>query len=82
MAYRPPNVPPDPAQLPGFLRQELQQISKSIAAPVFVLALATSNKPPDRLRDGDTVLADGTNWNPGSGQGVYTYYGATWHKLG
>lgn len=80
--YRPSNVPADPAQLPGFLRQELQQLSQSIEAPVFVLNLATSHNPPAKLRDGMTVLADGVSFNPGSGAGVYTYYGAAWHKLG
>lgn len=80
--YRPSNVPADPAQLPGFLRQELQQLSQSIEAPDFVLSLATSHSPPAKLRDGMTVLADGTDWNPGSGAGVYTYYAAAWHKLG
>ncbi len=37
---------------------------------------------PAKPRTGLTVLADGTDWDPGSGQGVYTYYGAAWHKLG
>lgn len=37
---------------------------------------------PTRLYEGLTVIADGTDWNPGAGQGVYTYYGAAWHKLG
>lgn len=37
---------------------------------------------PIKQYDGLTVGADGTNWNPGAGQGVYTYYAAAWHKLG
>lgn len=37
---------------------------------------------PSKPRDGQTMLADGTSWNPGSGAGVYTYYGSAWHKLG
>ena len=37
---------------------------------------------PSKVREGLTVGADGTDWNPGSGQGVYTYYAAAWHKLG
>lgn len=38
---------------------------------------------PSRRYTGLTVLADGTDWNPGgTGAGVYTYYGGAWHKLG
>lgn len=36
---------------------------------------------PDKPRDGLVVQADGTNWNPGSGAGLYAYYGGVWNKL-
>ena len=36
---------------------------------------------PAKLREGMIVGADGTDWNPGSGQGIYAYYGGTWNKL-
>jgi len=41
-----------------------------------------TNVDPEKPRDGDIRLADGTNWNPGSGQGFYGYYNAQWNKLG
>jgi hypothetical protein len=28
-----------------------------------------------------TVNADGTNWDPGAGAGLYQYLGAAWVKL-
>lgn len=31
---------------------------------------------------GDIVYADGTDWDPGSGAGIYAYYGSAWNKLG
>lgn len=34
--------------------------------------------PPDRPKDGMVVIADGTSWNPGSGAGMYYYYGGGW----
>lgn len=40
------------------------------------------NVEPTKPYEGLTVGADGTNWNPGGGQGVYTYYNSTWNKLG
>lgn len=80
--YRPRNVPPDPKDLPQFLDQELRNISHGQVAPVFVLALAVSHKAPDKVADGYVVLADGTDWNPGSGAGVYCYRAGAWRFLG
>jgi hypothetical protein len=39
------------------------------------------NEPP-KPRTGMVVLADGTDWDPGSGAGVYCYYDGSWNKLG
>ena len=36
---------------------------------------------PERPEEGMIVIADGTDWNPGSGAGVYTYLSSTWTKL-
>lgn len=36
---------------------------------------------PERPQEGDLSFADGTNWNPGSGAGLYEYRGGTWNKL-
>jgi hypothetical protein len=61
--------------------RELNQIArafKEFSMPIF----AQLNNEPSRPRNGMTVYADGTNWNPGAGEGVYTYYAAAWHKLG
>lgn len=65
----------------GYLRQELEAISQAIHAPDFLL-LTKITVEPSKPRDGLTVYADGTEWDPGSGEGVYTYYGSAWHKLG
>lgn len=39
------------------------------------------NVAPLKPREGMIYGADGTNWNPGDGQGVYVYYGGSWTKL-
>lgn len=36
---------------------------------------------PVKLREGLIVIADGTNWNPGSGAGTYVYRGGAWRKM-
>ena len=67
--------------LEEFLQDELGQIEQALTEPdghrytkLYV--------EPQRPRDGDVVYADGTEWDPGSGEGFYGYYGAAWHKLG
>lgn len=45
---------------------------------------AGKTEPPDELkRDGFLVYADGTNWNPGGGKGLYRWDNATnnWQKI-
>lgn len=39
------------------------------------------NAAPEKPREGMIRGADGTNWNPGGGQGIYAYYGGAWVKL-
>lgn len=46
------------------------------------LVLDTRHAAPDKIEDGMLVKADGTDWNPGAGSGVYVYRDAAWHFLG
>ena len=80
MAYIPMQVPNDPAQLPGFLLQELQNIARSTGSSIA--QLAALNKAPDKPQVGMIALADGINWNPGSGSGFYGYRAGSWRFLG
>jgi hypothetical protein len=60
----------------------MRQIADSISAPeVTSIRFAILNAEPARIEDGDVANADGTNWNPGSGAGLYERRGAAWHKL-
>ena len=81
MPYRPRNPPTDKEDLGKYLQQELDAISAEME-----IALARNveflNVVPKKLREGMIRGADGTNWNPGSGKGVYAYYSAAWHFLG
>jgi hypothetical protein len=54
-----------------YLMEELNKISRAIT----LLAdnpIEIRNVAPDKPRNG-LYYADGTNWNPGSGKGVYRY---------
>lgn len=77
----PPPVAPDMAVLVEYLERELFRIAASLDAG-GVRSIEFLSAPPSRLYEGLTVGADGTNWNPGSGKGVYTYYSGSWNKLG
>ena len=80
--YTPGNPPIEPAALAGFLRQELAKIAQALDTQDASLSLDTLYAAPMKYRDGTIVKADGTTWNPGSGAGIYCYYGASWHFLG
>lgn len=40
-----------------------------------------SHSAPAKLREGMIRFADGTDWNPGSGRGLYQYVSGSWTKL-
>ncbi len=71
----PAGMPPE--QLQRWMYEELVKL----AAVVNRDHLEVQNEAPAKPRDGDLAYADGTNWNPGSGEGIYAYYNATWNKL-
>lgn len=46
-----------------------------------VLRVDMTNSAPAKPREGHIRFADGTNWNPGGGKGIYAYYSGAWNKL-
>jgi hypothetical protein len=81
LRYVPGQVPDNAADIPRFLREELEQIRQSISL-VQDGQLDVTTVAPSKPRDGMLRRADGTGWNPGSGQGVYCFYNAAWRFLG
>ena len=73
-------IPADPQQLAIYLRSELQKISEAMRPSVVQLAELPA--PPKKLKEGLLAIADGVNWNPGSGRGLYRYGAGTWNFLG
>ncbi len=78
MSYIPRPAPSDPAQLPGYLFQELQNLQQSLAAARPTLFLAPLYAEPSKRPEGLVAFADGTTWNPGSGAGTYQYRAGAW----
>lgn len=84
MEHYTPRLAAEVQDVPGLLKyvvDEFRRISVSFAG-VLPQELVELHAAPMRLRDYMIVAADGTDWNPGSGQGVYVYYASAWHKLG
>lgn len=78
--YAPEQVPANKEDLPAYIERELFKIK--VAIDLLALGhLDETHVAPVKPRVGDLKLADGTNWNPGGGQGIYAYYNSAWNKL-
>lgn len=77
----PPGLGPGAEDLIQQTQRELDRISETFQLLPHV-QLKELHNAPEKPRTGMIVLADGTNWNPGSGAGFYGYYGGSWSKLG
>lgn len=83
MIYEPetPSGIAEVGELAEFIVRENRRIAIALSL-VLGNPIEELHAEPVKLREWMTVAADGTNWNPGSGRGVYTYYTGAWHKLG
>ena len=87
--WTPNPAPVNNDNLSDYLFNELNRLS-DIIFNLDVMRLEQTNKDPENTtiannrgkpRDGDIRYADGTNWDPGSGVGIYAYIGTAWTKL-
>lgn len=76
----PTPIPRKPDDLPMYLENELRRMWAAISA-LHQGHIPKVHLAPGKPRDGDIRYADGTNWNPGSGEGIYAYYAGSWNKL-
>ena len=77
--YSPSNVPF--GNLTSWLQQELARIAASWGQIDF-LEFTVHHAAPAKPKAGRVYYADGTNWNPGGGEGLYLYLSnGTWQKL-
>jgi len=82
--YYPGNIPVNITspdfwnRLLEFLRREFFSVYRGLES---VNELPELHVQPERLKDGLMVFADGTDWNPGQGRGVYFYDGGVWYKF-
>lgn len=83
MSYQPTPIPSDaPAGLRSWLAAQLREIANALSAPdVMRVRLAVLHAEPEKYADGDVVMADGSDWDPGAGAGVYARVSGAWVKL-
>lgn len=62
----------------GWAEREFSKLADALNGPIKLTVLYAA---PAKPRLGWMVFADGTNWNPGSGEGVYVYLSGGWTKL-
>ena len=79
--YVPNLVPANPEDLPRYIFEEFLKLQGALQENPTTF-IEVKNVAPDRIKQGDIVYADGTNFNPGSGEGIYFRNAAgSWVKL-
>lgn len=64
-------------KLQEYLHRALTQISQSFEG-IESVQLQELHVEPKKLNKGMLAWADGTDWDPGSGAGLYWWNGAAW----
>ncbi len=67
-------------QMVAWLLQELNKVRQVLNGKQDAEVRFRAS-PPERVREGLIAAADGVNWNPGAGKGLYLYTAGTWQKL-
>ncbi len=60
------------------INREFDQVERTLGDNLF---LPQNNVEPAKPRDGQIAYADGTNWDPGDGEGLYIYFNAQWNTM-
>ncbi len=78
MSYVPETPPSDPGLLGEYILREFYRIQTALDQMHDHEVL---HNVPGKPTEGMTRYADGTDWNPGSGAGLYEYRSGAWVKL-
>jgi len=66
--------------LRGWISNELIRVALAISTESQTTTIPVINAEPAKPQIGQVVFADGTNWNPSGGRGLY-YYDSGWTKI-
>jgi len=67
----------NPKSLAEYLQRELRRIAVTLDGVEEIL-LTELHVEPDKPRNGQVILVDGTDFNPGSGRGFYGRSNGAW----
>ena len=70
--YEPGPLPEEAEDLGMYMVTELKRLGNTLFNQA-TFRLERIHEEPERPREGDVRYADGTDWNPGSGEGFYYY---------
>ncbi len=66
----------------AYLQDEFGKLEAALSAlEVPTVLLTIQNVEPERPQEGMVANADGVNWNPGHGKGLYEYLAGRWSPL-
>lgn len=77
-----PSPLPSSQDLRQYVEAELLRIAQAFESVQGGVFLPVTTVAPTKPRESMVKFADGTGWNPGSGKGLYVYYGGAWHFAG
>jgi hypothetical protein len=77
LTYVPEAPPQHPESTGVYFQRELYRIG-NILGDLSEYSLGVTNTAPTKASVGQIAYADGTNWNPGSGEGLYVYKSTGW----
>jgi len=66
------------ADLRNWISNELVRVSNAFTTSSQTTTLLVLTAAPAKPQIGQVVFADGSNWNPGSGRGLYYYDTGGW----
>ena len=62
--------------------EENRKLANALSNPVFEnITLVVVNSAPSKPRQGVLYYADGDNWNPGDGAGIYLFDGTNYNRI-
>ena len=69
-------------QLTRYVQEEFRQIQLAfLNIDIQTMKLVELHKEPDKPETGIIAFADGVDWNPGAGRGLYQYKSNAWHEI-
>ncbi len=81
MPYFVSAVPYELEDLVRWLEDELSTVDQAVTSGRAILNFVPLHAPNPKPQIGNITYADGVDWNPGQGEGLYVYTSTGYQKL-